>query len=472
MKLKKIHKQDGFILALTLLCALILSSVMVSTMFVSTKGQKITKNFKESVQTLNAADAAVKQAKQSLASWLTTTQMASGTESNFSSVLTSSGLTGTNGSSGTLVIPSNSTNWGNMNLFGNTVTVTVFNTESGASSGSTDSDRIIVLQAEATSATRQRVRIKATVQAPSTGNTAGGMPTIPSSAVMCSDATGKRQKLTVKQDTILSGHNHALPSVFPGNANTWNSSSNPGGYKSSEDVLTVNSVPAGWMVNALKQSVNISHSGDVYGAIGGVAKYDDDAVYTASSSTTCSDMYNFADQVSLLSDSLPNVDVITTTTLGSANLGTRTSPKIVIVDGTTTVNKKKVTKNKVKIDSGSSGAGILILQGETETADSVLVTGKNFYYEGLIIVYGDDKAVLRMKKEEAVYGAGVVITGSEDDGSVERMIFNKDGRFAYSTEALAKASAAFGSATGSSITSTSDARNTVLTVGWYEDYNF
>lgn len=472
MKFKRTFNENGFILALTLLCALILSSVMVSTMFVSTKGQKVVKNFKESVQTLNAADAAVKQAKQALSAWLTNTQMGSGTQTDFSSVLSASGLTATSGSSGTLVIPSNSTNWGNMNIFGNTVTVTIFNTESGVSSGSTDADRIIVLQADATSATRQRVRIKATVQAPSSGNTAGGMPTIPSSAVMCSDQTGKKQKLTVKQDTILTGHNHALPSVFPGNANNWNSSSNPGGYKTSEDVLTANSMPAGWMINAAKQTVSISHSGDVFGAINGVAKTDDDAVYTSGSSSSCTNMFNFADQISLLSDSLPNVDVLTASTLSSSNLGTRSSPKIVIVDGTTTVSKKKVTKNKVKINSGSSGAGILILQGETETDDSVLVTGKNFYYEGLIIVYGDDKAVLRMKKEETVYGAGMVLTGSDDDGSVERMIFNKDGRFAYSTQALALASAAFGSATGSSITSASDARNTVVTVGWYEDYNF
>ena len=131
MNLRKTFNNDGFVLALTLLCALILSSVMVSTMFVSTKGQKVTKNFKESVQTLNAADAAVKQAKLALSTWLTATQLGSGSQADFDAVLTASGLTGSAGSSVTLVIPSNATNWGSMNVFGNTVTVTVSNTESG-----------------------------------------------------------------------------------------------------------------------------------------------------------------------------------------------------------------------------------------------------------------------------------------------------------------------------------------------------
>ncbi|MEZ4846979.1 MAG: hypothetical protein R2877_08675, partial [Bdellovibrionota bacterium] len=178
--------------------------------------------------------------------------------------------------------------------------------------------------------------------------------------------------------------------------------------------------------------------------------------------------------LSLLSDSLPNVNVLTSATVDSStNLGTRDNPKITILNGVTTVTKKKTSKSKVKIDSGAKGAGILILQGETETDDNILVAGKNFYFEGLIIVYGDDKAVFRMKEDEMIYGSVLVLTGSEDDASVERVRLKKNSNLAYSKAALDNANAAYGRALGSpAIVSPSDPRNSTITIGWHEEYGF
>lgn len=446
-------RKDGFVLVLTLLCALILSGAMMSTMFVSTKSQKIVKNFKESVQTLNAADAAIKQAKGALNTWLTTTQMGSGSETNFTTVLTGSIA------AGKLVIPSNATDWGNLNLFGNTVVVTVTDTE-----GSSDTDRIITLEAEATSPTRQRVRIQASIQAPSVDNTAGGMPTISQAAMMCNDGGGKKQKLKIKKDTILSGYDHALPALFPSTTDL---------YNSTEDTDITGGVAAAALINSAKQTVTIDTDAIVRGVMSGVAATGSSAVNTVPSGGNCTDLIAFANQVSLLSDSLSNVSVITATSVGTGQLGTRDNPQITIINGTTTVSKKKVTKNKVKIDSGTHGAGILILQGETESADTVLVAKKNFYFEGLIIVYGDEDARLKFKKEEMVYGAALVLTGSDDATKEERITYDKDGRFAYSSAALANADLAYGRAIGSpAITSASDARNSTLTIGWHEEYGF
>lgn len=457
MQSKIKNSESGFILVLTLLCALILTSVMLSTMFVSTKGQKVVKNFKESVQTLNAADAAIKQAKGALNTWLAAQQVpalgGSGSEANFSQILDDSLA------AGYLVIDGDATNWGNLNIFGNTVTVTVSDTE-----GSTDTDRIIVLQAEAISPTRQRVEIEASIQAPSEGNTAGGMPTIEQAAIMCNDVTGKRQKIRVQNGNTMSGHNHALPAVFPSTTLLYN-----GAY----DVLTGDSVAAASLVNAAKQTVQIGGSASVYGQVGGIAVTGDSAVLTAPSYAGCTDLFAFADQVSLLSDSLANVNVVTATSIGTGQMGTRDSPMITIVNGTTTVTRRAVVKNKVVIDSGSHGAGILILQGETESAPTVLVAKKNFYFEGLIIVYGDDKAVLRLFDEEMIYGAALVLTGSDDDASTERIRLRRQSNFAYSKAALDNANAAYGRAIGSpAIASASDARNNTITIGWHEEYGF
>jgi Tfp pilus assembly protein PilX len=458
----KTNRESGFILVLTLLCALILTSVMLSSMFVSSKGQKVTKNFKESVQTLNAADAAVKQAKGALNTWLAAQQVpalgGSGSEANFTTILTASAA------AGELVIPGNATDWGSLTMFGNTVTVTLSNTEGGVASGTTDTDRIIVLHAEAISPTRQRVEIEASIQAPSEGNTAGGMPTIDNAMIMCNDVTGKKQEIKIDKDNILSGHNHTLPAIFPSTTTLYN-----GAY----DVLTANSIAAASLINATKQKVKIDGSASVYGQVGGIAVTGDSAVVTAPSYAGCADLFAFADQVSLLSDSLANVSVITATSVGTGQLGTRDNPQITILNGTTTVSKKKVTKNKVTITSGSHGAGILILQGESEAADTVLVAKKNFYFEGLIIVYGDDKAVLRLKKEEMIYGAALILTGSDDDASKERFIMKKDSRYAYSKAALDNANAAYGRAMGApAISTATDARNSTITIGWKEIYGF
>lgn len=457
MRNKNIQSNHGFVLVLTLLCSLILTAAMLSTMFVSSKGQKVVKNFKESVQTLNAADAAIKQAKGALNTWLASQQVpslgGSGSEANFSDILSASE------SAGKLVISGNATDWGNLSLFGNTVKVTVSDTE-----GSSDTDRIITLHAEAISSTRQRVEIEASIQAPSEGNTAGGMPAISQAAMMCNDAGGRKQVLRVKKDTIVSGYDHALPAVFPSNTTF---------YDSAEDTDVTGGMPAASLINAVKQKVNIDSGAQVLGVLSGIAQTGDDAVYTEPSGGDCSDLIAFADQVSLLSDSLPNVSVITATSVGTGQLGTRDNPQITIINGTTTVTKRRVTKNKVTIDSGAHGAGILILQGDTESADTVLVAKKNFYFEGLIIVYGDDDARLRFKKDEMVYGAAMVLTGSDDEVKKERIVYNKDGRFAYSSEALRNADLAYGRAIGSPpISTTTDARNNTITIGWHEEYGF
>lgn len=455
-------REGGFILVLTLLCALILTSVMLSSMFVSTKGQKVTKNFKESVQTLNAADAAVKQAKGALNTWLAAQQVpalgGSGSEANFTTILTGSSA------AGELVIPGNATDWGSLSMFGNTVTVTVSNTEGGAASGTTDTDRIIVLHAEAISPTRQRVEIEASIQAPSEGNTAGGMPTITDTAIMCADATLKKQEVTIDKDNVFSGYNHALPVAFP---------STTAGFIPDYTIGDPYNKSAATLVNAVKQKVNINAAATVNGVISGAAVTGSGAIQALPSFAGCTDLFAFADQVSLLSDSLANVSVITATSVGTGQLGTRDNPQITILNGTTTVSKKKVTKNKVTIDSGSHGAGILILQGESESADSVLVANKNFYFEGLIIVYGDDKAVLRLKKDEMIYGAALILTGSDDDASKERLKLKKDSRFVYSKAALDNADAAYGRAVGApAIASVTDARNSTITIGWKEIYGF
>jgi Tfp pilus assembly protein PilX len=458
------RQQDGFVLLLTLMCALILSGVMVSTMFVSTKGQKVVKNFKESVQTLNAADAAIKQAKGALNTWLAAQQVpalgGSGSEVDFSAILAASNA------AGELVISGNATDWGSMNLMGNTVVVTVSNpvTDDDAGSDTVDEDRIIRLEAEAVSPTRQRVRIQASVQAPSVENTAGGMPSITKAAMMCNDITGKKQKLKVKKDTIVSGYDHALPASFP---------STTAGYNSVEDTDPTGGTPAAALINAVKQTVNIDGDALVYGVIGGLAVTGASAVETLASDPGCSDLFAFADQLSLLSDSLPNVNVITADTVDSTYLGTRENPTITILNGVTTVAKKKTTKSKVKLASGSQGAGILILQGETEAATTVLASGKNFYYEGLIIVYGDEGAKITFQKEEMIYGAALVLTGSDDSVKTERITYAKDGRFAYSSAALANSNLAYGRALGSEpISLASDARNNTITIGWHEEYGF
>jgi hypothetical protein len=450
-------KNNGFILILTLLCALILSSVMMSTMFVSTKGQKVVKNFKESVQTLNAADAAIKKAKGSLNTWLTAQQIAAGTEVYFTSVLA--------GSTSSLVIPGDATDWSNLSMFGNTVKVTVYNTEGGVVSGGTDSDRIIVLEAEATSATRQRVKIQASIQAPNITNTAGGMPTLLHAALMCNDATSKKQTIRVDNGSILSGYNHALPAVFP---------SSTALYNATEDTtITSDSKVGAALINATKQKVDLNGTGTVKGVISGTGYTGSAAVQTLGTYAGCSDIFKFADQVSLLSDSLPNVQVLTASTIPvSTTLGTRASPMITILNGVTTTTKKKTTKSKVMLDSGVTGAGILILQGETETADSVLVAGKNFYYEGLIIVYGDDSAVMRFKQDETMYGAALILTGSDDVASTERLRIRNNARVAYSKTALDNANNAYGRALTAAITSPSDPRNTTITIGWHEEYGF
>jgi Tfp pilus assembly protein PilX len=452
LKRTKINNQNGFVLVLTLLCALILSGAMMSTMFISTKSQKVTKNFKESVQTLNAADAAVKQAKGAINAWLVSEQVG-GSEVNFTDILTASAT------AGHLSIPGDATDWGNLNIFGNTVVVTVTDTE-----GAADTDRIFTLEAEATSSTRQRVKIQASIQAPSEGNTAGGMPTIENAMVMCNDITGKKQEIKVDKDNVLSGHNHSLPATFP---------STTAGYNPAFNVLTADSIAAASLINATKQKVKIDGAATVLGAISGVAQTGDSAVLTAPSYAGCTDLFAFADQISLLSDSLANVNVITATSVGTGQLGTRDNPTITILNGTTTVSKKKVTKNKVKINSGSHGAGILILQGESEAADTVLVANKNFYFEGLIIVYGDDKAVLRLKKEEMIYGAALILTGSDDEVSKERFILKKDSRFVYSKAAIENANSAYGRALGApAIVSAADPRNSTITIGWHEEYGF
>jgi len=457
MKAIQSSRKEGFILVLTLLCSLILTSVMLSTMFVSSKGQKVVKNFKESVQTLNAADAAIKQAKGAINAWLVAQQVpsegGSGSEENFTDILTASAA------AGHLVIPGNATDWGDMDIFGNEVVVTVSDTE-----GAADTDRIIVLSAEAISPTRQRVEIEANIQAPSEVNTAGGMPTISQAAMMCNDGGGKKQKLKIKKDTILSGYDHALPALFPSTTDL---------YDVAEDTDITGGMAAAALVNSAKQTVTIDADAIVKGVMSGVAQTGSSAVNTIVSGGNCTDLIAFADQVSLLSDSLANVSVITATSVGTGQLGTRDNPQITIINGTTTVSKKKVTKNKVKIDSGSHGAGILILQGETESADTVLVAKKNFYFEGLIIVYGDEDARLKFKKDEMVYGAALVLTGSNDSTKEERITYDKDGRFAFSSAALTAANSAYGRAIGTpAISSSSDARNATITIGWHEEYGF
>lgn len=449
MNLRKTFNQDGFVLALTLLCALILSSVMVSTMFVSTKGQKVTKNFKESVQTLNAADAAVKQAKQALASWLTATQLASGTEANFSAVLAASGLTSTAGSSGTLVIPSNATNWGNMNMFGNTVTVTIYNTEGTSSSGATDADRIIVLQADATSSTRQRVRIKANVQAPSTSNSATtAMPTFLAAISTCNAKDNSTTKITMEDGSLLSGYDYlltALPTYTCSGGGCWSSSD----YSTS---ATTNLPPM--IIQSNKNSL-------VKGAV--TLTGNPSTVQTMPDATSCTALFNYADQLAVLSDSLTNVDVFTGTTMSSANLGTRTNPKVIIANGKSSGSGKSSSKEKIAISANTHGSGILLVQDDMEAS------GTGFYFEGLIIVYGDNKSDLKLQGSDVIYGSLAVLTSG-----AEKIKLQNNTKVAYSARAMTQASTAVGTSLSSStpITAATDARNTVVTVGWYEDYNF
>ena len=450
MRRIRVVKQEGFILVLTLLCALILTSVMLSTMFVSSKGQKLAKNFKESVQTLNAADASVKQAKGAINSWLQTQQVGTGNIVKFSAILAASNSNG-------MVIPGNSTNWGNLSQFGNTIKVTVSN-DAADPSATVDTNRIIVITAEATSATRQRVRVKAFVQAPDNTNSTG-VPTLLAAATFCSDQLGRKQVARVLEASYFTSLNHPTLPAW----NCTDSSCVQDG--SSESGGSTYNLPAAIMFNATQQSTQISPDSTVRSK----------GFQITTDPTNCNQLTSFASQIGNLSDSLPNVNIIKTVATGGDILGTRTSPTISIINGVNSVNKRKgVTRNKVSFEPNTKGSGIMLVQYTSDSSNRFHVAGeKNFYYEGLVMVQGDEYATWRLNYGSTLYGAVTMFSGSDDSVLMERTALRNQSNWIFSTAAINQANLALGSAgTSSPITLASDPRNSTVTIGWYEDYNF
>lgn len=446
---------EGFVLVLTLLCALILSSIMLSTMFVSTKGQKLSKNFKESVQTLNAADAAVKQAKGAINSWLATQQTGTGVIANFTAILVASQA------AGKLVVPGNATNFGNVSMFGNTIVITATNNDNTAigesSSSTTDTDRIIVLQGEATSATRQRVRIRVYIQAPSDTNTTG-TPSLLAASTFCNDTLGRKQKLRVLNGSVLDSNDHSLPAFNCIGAACIMSTTSP----SDPDNL-----PLGIMFNAAIQTMQVNGGSTVAGTPA--------SLVTAADGTNCDQWTAFASQVSSLNNSLPNVNVVDSQVVTSAMLGTRTQPKIAIINGATRVtNHGNIIRSTAEIQTNAKGSGIMLVQYDSQTfTRTAAATQKNFYYEGLVIMYGDEWATFRLKGEDMVYGGVVMLSGSDDTTLLERFAVRNSSNMFYSKAATDQANLALGSIGISyPVTDVTDSRNSTVTIGWYEDYNF
>ncbi len=454
-RMRKItNNQNGFVLALTLMCALVLTSVMLTTMFVSTKGQKVSKNLKESVQTLNAADAAIKRAKAALSTWLITQQVGTGTIAEFDAILTASSA------AHKLTISGDATDWGNLSLLGSTVSIVAWDDECGAYSATgsctTDSDRIIKLTATATSASRQRVQIDAYVQAPSDTNTTG-MPAVEGAATFCSDALARKQVLRVKESSLMDSYNWGLPPSFACTGTDCATTSTKTGS---------GDLPPAIMFNSIQQTIAINSGGVV-------SSYISPTNYIiATTSTNCDQLFAYANQVSLLSDSLPNVNVIAGETVSSASLGTRTNPVVSIFNGATAVTRRGITRTRTVIDANSRGAGIMMIQYDSNTNSdaAAMVVKDNFYFEGAVYVYGDELAGFRAVGS-TMYGATILLTGSEDETLKERFALRHGSVYKYSSAALDIADLAMGTASSSTpVTTTNDARNQVITVGWAEVY--
>lgn len=433
----------GFVLAVTLLLGLVLAVTSSVGLIVTRAGSISQRNFKQSLMAFEAADSGLERAKREMKTWLTA-QQAGNQVAYFSTLLSSA-----NSNSGYLNV--NGANFRDV-VFGDGTTYSVkiennaTDTAQGNTSALVDEDRIVRLIATAVGAAGNTVTIESYVQSPAApehgGSAAFPLPT--AGAVMCGDY--KKQTIRMSGDSIISGYNRAsLPS--------WDCSGSDCLIPPTSIAADPSNMYGLRFTDATKQKYNLSNHATIEGKPTGVF---------VDSSMHCTDYINFANQIAQLSDSLPNVQILSGEQIATGTfLGDPTTPMVTILSD---------FDRRVVIKKDNKGAGILMLHADTEDEVTNLVANKRFFFEGLVIVYGNAKTKFFAKKDTNIVGGLVVLTEDdpdEPDNDKGKIRMQDDSSIVLSTAGLRLAYRAIGN---SLETLAEPPSNEVMTISWREQY--